>query len=99
MGKKGKVGRFQSYTGGSPNFDERTGKRKGDGIMGHLGDYYQKNPHKLAEMGLKPVTKPKLVSKPMGKPKPMEQTPTGMANSTKGSPYLPPTRPNRKPKL
>ena len=41
----------------------------------------------------------KKVSKPMGKPKPMEQTPTGMANSTKGSPYLPPTRPNRKPKL
>ena len=41
----------------------------------------------------------KMVSKPMGKPKPMEQTPTGMANSTKGSPYLPPTRPNRKPKL
>ena len=93
MGKKGKVGRFQSYTGGSPNFDERTGKRKGgDGIKMALDEYYKKNPHKIPE-GVKKV------SKPMGKPKPMEQTPTGMANSTKGSPYLPPTRPNRKPKL
>ena len=43
--------------------------------------------------------KPKTVIKAAVKPKVLEQTPTGMANSTKSSPYIPPAKVTKKPKL
>ena len=44
-------------------------------------------------------SKPKTVIKAAVKPKVLEQTPTGMANSTKSSPYIPPAKVTKKPKL
>ena len=44
-------------------------------------------------------SKPKTVIKAAVKPKVLEQTPTGMANSTKSSPYIPPAKVTKKCKL
>ena len=44
-------------------------------------------------------SKPRTVLKAAVKPKVLEQTPTGMANSTKSSPYIPPAKVTKKPKL
>ena len=44
-------------------------------------------------------SKPRTVLKAAVKPKVLEQTPTGMANSTKSSPYIPPAKKTTKPKL
>ena len=43
--------------------------------------------------------KPKTVIKAAVKPKVMTQTPVGMANSTKSSPYIPPAKKTTKPNL
>ena len=43
--------------------------------------------------------RPKTVIKALAKPKVLEQTPTGMANSTKSSPYIPPAKKTTKPNL
>ena len=43
--------------------------------------------------------KPKTVIKAAVKPKVMTQTPTGMANSTNSSPYIPPAKRTNKPNL
>ena len=45
------------------------------------------------------IGKPKTVIKAAVKPKVLEQTPTGMANSTKSSPYIPPAKVTKKCKL
>ena len=44
-------------------------------------------------------SKPRTVLKAAVKPKVLEQTPTGMANSTKSSPYIPPAKKTTKPNL
>ena len=44
-------------------------------------------------------SKPRTVIKAAMKPKIMEQTPVGMANSTKSTPYIPPAKKNTKVKL
>ena len=43
--------------------------------------------------------KPKSVIKAAVKPKVLSQTPVGMANSTKSSPYIPPAKKTTKPNL
>ena len=43
--------------------------------------------------------KPKTVIKAAVKPKVLTQTPTGMANSTSSSPYIPPSKKTTKPNL
>ena len=48
---------------------------------------------------LQAALKKKKIRRAMMKQKEVEQTPVGMACSTKAEPYIPPTRPNRKPKL
>ena len=45
------------------------------------------------------VSKVKTVIKAAMKPKIMEQTPVGMANATKSTPYIPPVKKNTKVKL
>ena len=50
-------------------------------------------------MKAKRAAKKKTVIKALVKPKIIEQTPTGMANSTKSSAYIPPAKKDTKPKL
>ena len=47
----------------------------------------------------RPELKGKTVLKAAVKPKVMTQTPVGMANSTKSSPYIPPAKKTTKPNL
>ena len=54
---------------------------------------------KSIKFGKDGCAKPKTVIKAAVKPKVLEQTPTGMANSTKSSPYIPPAKVTKKPKL
>ena len=54
---------------------------------------------KSIKFGKDGCAKPKTVIKAAVKPKVLEQTPTGMANSTKSSPYIPPAKKTTKPKL
>ena len=44
-------------------------------------------------------SKPRTVLKAAVKPKVLSQTPVGMANSTKSSPYIPPAKKTTKPNL
>ena len=45
------------------------------------------------------MQRPKVLKKPMGKTKILEQTPTGMANKTGSDAVIPPAHSQRKPKL
>ena len=54
---------------------------------------------KAKQTKVKEASNYKSVKKPAVKLAVLPQSPVGMANSTKGSPYIPPAKKNTKPKL
>ena len=77
----------------------KKGKPKiSESIVKNMTPEQKKNAMSI-KFGKDGCAKPKTVIKAAVKPKVLEQTPTGMANSTKSSPYIPPAKKTTKPKL
>ena len=80
---------------------ERIARKKAKPTKGIIGGMTpQQKSIKFGKDGCaKPELKGKTVIKAAVKPKVMTQTPVGMANSTKSSPYIPPAKKTTKPNL
>ena len=79
---------------------KKSNPKKAVGIIKGMTPEQREKAMKSRVSGKRPdFSKPRTVLKAAVKPKVLEQTPTGMANSTKSSPYIPPAKKTTKPKL
>ena len=76
---------------------EAIARKKAKPMKGIIGGMTPEQ--KKIKFGKDGCAKPKSVIKAAVKPKVLSQTPVGMANSTKSSPYIPPAKKTTKPNL